>query len=92
MDPQDFYLKLKTTLDQTTTFPSKYLYKFIIPNSKTKIDQIQNIFNHLGAVIETKPSKNGNYISISVLVLMQNANQVIEKYREAGKIEGIVSL
>lgn len=92
MKSEEFYLKLKDSLEKTTQFPSKYLFKFIVPTVKGKIEEVQEIFNHLGAVIDTKPSKNGNYTAVSVLVPMQSADQVIEKYKEASKVEGIVSL
>lgn len=92
MSNEDFYSKLKTTLEETTQFPSKYMFKFIVPNVQEKINSVQNLFNHFGAVIETKNSKNANYVAVSVLVMMANADQVIEKYKEASKIEGIVSI
>ena len=40
-DKEDSYKKLKETLDETTQFPSKYLYKFIIPNDDLKLNQIK---------------------------------------------------
>ncbi len=30
-DKEDFYVKLKDSLDNTTKFPAEYLYKFIVP-------------------------------------------------------------
>lgn len=88
----DFYVNLKSTLDETTKFPSKYLFKFIIPNSSVKVDRIQSIFNFGGAVINTRPSKTGKFISISILIEMPNSDIIIEKYKEADQIEGIISL
>ncbi len=87
-----FYKRLKKKLKKETTFPSKYLYKFIIPANEDSIDQIENLFDHSGAVIDKKASKTGKYVSISVLVVMKNADAVIAKYMEAEKVEGIISL
>lgn len=87
-----FYDKLKITLDETTEFPSKYLYKFIIPNKEKNLSKIQDIFNFGGAVIDTKTSKTGKFMSYSVLVEMPNSDLIIEKYKEADQIEGIISL
>lgn len=87
-----FYKKLKKKLKKDTTFPTKYLYKFIIPANEDNINQIEQLFDHLGAVINKTASKKGKYVSISVLVVMKNADAIIAKYLEAEKVEGIISL
>ncbi len=87
-----FYKKLKKKLKKETTFPSKYLYKFIIPAYKYKINQVEQLFDHMGAVINKSASKTGKYISISALVVMKNADAIIAIYRDAEKVEGIISL
>ncbi|WP_438961427.1 DUF493 family protein [Nonlabens sp.] len=95
MDPkksQDFYKKLKSQLEETSTWPSKYLYKFIVPSQPQKIAQIETIFNGLGAVIVTKESSKGTYTSVSITVIMKSPDAVIEKYKEVGTIEGVISL
>ncbi|MGB5243319.1 MAG: DUF493 family protein [Lutimonas sp.] len=88
----EFYDKLRNSLLETTTFPTQYLYKFIIPTSKEKLKEIENIFNNLGAVMNSKPSSNGKYTSLSIYVKMDNPDMIIEKYKEVGKIEGVISL
>ena len=90
--PEEFYRKLKIQLEDTSTWPSIYLYKFIVPTSEDKINKIQNIFDNPGAVIELKQSKKGTYTSISITVNLANADAVIEKYKEVGKVEGVISL
>lgn len=93
MKKQDeFYRKLKISLEETTIFPSKYMFKFILPANEEKVKEIEDIFNHTGAVINTKVSKTGKYKSLTVLVTMLNAEQIIIKYKEAGKVEGVISL
>jgi putative lipoic acid-binding regulatory protein len=89
---KNFYKKLQKTLDDTTTFPAKYLYKFIIPADKEKLKKIENIFNYGGAVINTKPSKTGKYTSISIHMNMNSSDEIISKYEEVGKINGVISL
>jgi putative lipoic acid-binding regulatory protein len=88
----EIYKKLKLSLDETMTFPSKYLYKFIIPKDTTKLKAIENIFNYGGAVITTKPSKTGKYTSISILIEMNSSEDIISKYVEIGKVKGVISL
>ena len=87
-----FYKKLKKKLKQDTTFPTKYLFKFIVPSEISKIDAIENLFNHQGAVISKKTSKTGKYTSVSIHIIMKKADDIILKYQQAEKIEGIISL
>ena len=77
---------------KSTSWPSDYLYKFIIPSDPEKIKQIGEIFNNTGAVIESKQSRNGKYTSLSVTVNLKDPDEVIAKYREVGLIEGVISL
>lgn len=89
----EFYEKLRTQLYETASWPSEYLYKFIVATEKSKIGTIESIFDNMGAVIKTTPSKNGKYTSISINVQMPTPEKVIEKYKEvAEKVEGIISL
>ena len=89
---QEFYKKLKIQLEETTTFPSKYMYKFIVPTIEGKIEEVTAKFDNLGAHISTKKSKNGKYTSISIQVVMESADAVIVKYKEVSVVEGIISL
>ncbi|WP_024769085.1 DUF493 family protein [Aquimarina macrocephali] len=92
-DPEEFYKKLKEQLANTSLWPTSYLYKFIVPTNAEKIEQIEVIFDNLGAVIHTKQSKNAKYTSVSINVRMKNPDQVINKYKEvAEKVEGVISL
>lgn len=89
---EQFYKKLKKNLKKDTVFPTKYLFKFIIPASEDKIKQVEDIFDFTGAVITKTSSKTGKYISVSVLVIMKKADDIISIYMEAEKVEGIISL
>jgi len=50
------------------------------------------MFDFTGAVITKTSSKTGKYVSLSVLVIMKKADDIILKYMEAEKVEGIISL
>lgn len=89
---EGFYKKLKLQLEDTSSWPADYLYKFIVPTSEDKINQIQDIFDNTGAVIESKQSKKGTYTSISITVNLANADAVIQKYKQVGNVEGVISL
>jgi putative lipoic acid-binding regulatory protein len=89
---EDFYGKLRSKLEETSTFPSKYMFKFIIPADDTKIALIEEMFNHIGAVITTKSSKSNKYKSLTILVMMNSVDEIINKYEEVDTVEGVISL
>lgn len=89
---EEFYARLKEELAGSAEWPSEYLFKFIVPSDKEKILQIEDAFNNMGAVIDTKESKTGKYTSISINVRMAGAQEIIDKYIQLSAIEGIISL
>ncbi len=89
---EKFYNKLRESLNETTRFPADYMYKFIILTVQERIDEVEGIFDNMGAVIKSKPSKNGKYTSLTITVNMKSAEDVIDKYKEVSSVEGIISL
>lgn len=90
---EEFYAKLKQKLNESTTWPSEYLYKFIVKTDKEKIEKLESLFNGLGAVIHTTKSKNGKYTSVSINLILKNPEAVVAKYIEVtNTIEGVISL
>lgn len=89
---QEFYERLKIELDDANVWPAEYLFKFIVPTDKEKIDTVENAFNGMGAVINTTQSKTGKFTSISVNVRMGSSQSIIDKYIEVSTVEGIISL
>ncbi|RMZ51240.1 DUF493 family protein [Flavobacteriaceae bacterium PRS1] len=90
---EEFYKKLKDQLKETSTWPSEYLYKFILKTDVHKIEALESLFNGVGAVIHTTKSKNGKYTSISINLIMKNPEAVVSKYIEVtNTIEGVISL
>jgi putative lipoic acid-binding regulatory protein len=87
-----FYDKLKESLKETTEFPAQYMFKFIILSVPERIQEVERIFDNMGAVITSKPSKNGKYTSLTILVKMNTAEDIIKKYKEVSGVEGIISL
>ena len=91
-DKDAFYENLKNQLDDTTKFPGDYMYKFIVPTDQNQVEEVKDLFNAGGAIIKTKKSKTGKYISISIVLKLQSSTEVISYYRKAEKIKGIISL
>jgi len=89
---EEFFERLKGELENSHAWPAEYLFKFIVPTDKSKIVAVEDAFDGMGAVINTRKSKNGNFTSVSVNVQMENPAQVVNKYIELSVIEGIISL
>jgi len=89
---QEFYDRLKVELETSSTWPSIYLFKFIVPSLQSNIDRVEIAFDCMGAVIKTTKSKTGKFTSISIDVQMKNPQEIIDKYLEVSTIEGIISL
>lgn len=86
----DQFDKLRELLAELN-YPSVYLYKFIIKKDADKLLAIKKCFDE-SAEIETKPSKNGNYISVSIKEMMLNSEDIIERYKRVGEIDDVIKL
>ena len=89
---EEFYERLREQLLLHTTWPAPYLYKFIIPAQLEKLAELEAIFDGTNAKIQTKDSSKGSYTSISIHVIINSPDAVIEKYLEVSKVEGVISL
>lgn len=89
---KDFYKRLTQQLTDDSTWPSTYLYKFILPSDIEKVAEIRSIFKGIGAEIIIKDSSKGTYSSVSIKVLMESPQAVVEKYIEVSSVEGVISL
>jgi hypothetical protein len=86
----DVLERLKSQLE-LQEWPDVYFFKFIVPNAPEKIAQVSALF-HDEAEITMHQSKTGKYISFSVKEMMLDVDSILDKYREAAKIEGIIAL
>ncbi|WP_430613673.1 DUF493 family protein [Flavobacterium sp. JP2137] len=89
---EEFYIRLKDELEKDTSWPSEYLFKFIVPSSSEKIATIEASFDGQSAIILTKESSTGKFTSVSIRVVMTSPQFVVDKYVELSSIEGILSL
>jgi uncharacterized protein len=82
--------KLKVQLE-LQEWPDVYLFKFIVPNNSEAIALTSALFDNESEVV-MHPSKNGNYMSISAKEMMLDVNSILDKYKKASLIKGIISL
>jgi putative lipoic acid-binding regulatory protein len=83
-----FFDQLKSRLDTVHTWPSNYLFKFIVPlHKKSELMKVLPT-----GLIEEKLSRTGKYISVSLNTRVEASDDIIAVYQRAALIEGIVSL
>ena len=75
-------------LENNHNFPGEYIFKFITkPKHQHKVESLLK-----GAKVKIKTSSGNKYLSITMKRKMQSSREVIEVYKKACKIEGIISL
>ena len=90
---KNFYKNLKQLLDDTSTWPSEYIYKFIYSSKSENIEILRDIFKASNADFKIKTSKNGKYTSVSVKIIAKNPDLIIENYKKvADRIENVILL
>jgi hypothetical protein len=75
-------------LDQYHSWPVLYVFKFIVPRGKD--DEVKKLFPLHSAT--EKESKNGNYTSLTIQMMVPSADAVIDVYQKASGIEGLIAL
>ncbi|MBT3586130.1 MAG: DUF493 domain-containing protein [Halobacteriovoraceae bacterium] len=84
----DQFKNLKNLLEDSYTFPCEYKYKFIV--KFPKCDELKAKMK--GFEIVEKPSKNGNFVSLTVTGTFETSDAIIEVYHRVAGIEGVISL
>jgi hypothetical protein len=87
MDPA-WIEAFREKLDQHHSWPSLYMFKFIVPRGKEA--EVKELFP-LHTTSE-KESKNGKYISLTFQMMMPSGKAVITVYEKASAIEGLIAL
>lgn len=88
----DFYLTFKEKLEEIHTFPSDYIFKFIVASEQSNIAKVYSIFENAEASFSVRDSKNGKYSSITVKAPVSDANDVVIYYRQVAALEGVIML
>ncbi len=78
----------KEKLEGTHTFPGPYTFKFIVSAEKQKV--VERLLE--GAEISLKPSSGNKYVSVTLNRQMETGEEVIEVYKKANQIEGLIAL
>ncbi|EMS32800.1 hypothetical protein C943_00806 [Mariniradius saccharolyticus AK6] len=78
----------KEKLEAQTSFPTLYMFKFIVPSGKE---------NEIGAILPNnkmtlKTSSNGTYVSATIRAMMPSSDAILAVYDKAAEVEGVISL
>jgi putative lipoic acid-binding regulatory protein len=83
--------RFKDKLIETMTFPSVYMFKLIVPSENRSIALVENLFEE-DADIHTKESGGGKYTSITAKQVVMHADDIINIYKKASTINGVIFL
>ena len=73
-------------LDEQTEWPAPYIFKFIVP-----VEQMPAFLERFEQTdLKTRPSKNNNYIGVTMQPVMASVDDVRAVYERAFEVEGII--
>ncbi len=73
-------------LDEQTEWPAPYLFKFIVP-----VEHMPAFTSRFeGVELQTRPSKNNNYIGVTMTPVMASVESVRAIYEKAFEVPGII--
>lgn len=90
MSKSDQFDTLKQRL-QELEWPGVYYFKFICPSDEETLAKVTALFS-ADTDLNMRPSKKGNYISVSAKEVMVDAQAVINVYEKSAQIKGVISL
>jgi uncharacterized protein len=82
------YANLKQKLDEQFAWPMLYMFKFIVPEANK--EKVISLFKKHD--VSSRNSKNGNYVSLTIQMFMMSSEDVIDVYKKASTIDGLIAL
>jgi putative lipoic acid-binding regulatory protein len=80
--------RFQALLDESTEWPSEYLFKFIVP--RDNLNEVRTLFRDLP--LQVRESRKGNYVGVTARLEMHSSDEVIAIYTSAAKIDDIILL
>jgi hypothetical protein len=79
--------RLREVLESTCSWPGEYTFKFVVPRASA---------SHLIALLgdlpySERPSRTGKYLAVTVCARMDSSAAVIDLYRRAAEVKGLLS-
>ena len=85
------YYRLKSVLEQNKEWPLSYMFKFIVPNKEGKVEKVINVFPK-DADKSFKYTDSLKYVSITCVLEMNNAEEIITITEAAMAVPGVMML
>lgn len=89
-EPQNFDA-LRDRLVKEHTWPTVYMFKFIAPAENRIFARLFELFPP-HAEFQQRNSSSGKYVSVTVKEVMLSSDEVVDIYRKASAIEGVMVL
>ena len=83
--------KIRQSLNHVHDWPSLYMFKFIVPTISDKFEALTKVFPGEIDLI-TKQSSNGKYTSVTIKIVVIDADEVFRIHKDVSLIEGVISL
>jgi putative lipoic acid-binding regulatory protein len=88
----DFYSRFFNQLLESQAWPGVYIFKFIVKAESDQLATLKSYFDATQSTFSEKQSSKKTFTSLSVTVTMENPERVIEIYKKASTLEGIITL
>lgn len=72
-------------------WPQKYMFKFVMPNEKAKLDSVLEALPQNGD-IRFRNSSGDKFVCVTCVATMKSADAVIDVTSKACAVEGVISL
>lgn len=83
--------KLRQVLLKSKTWPMRYMYKFIVPNSGDRVNKVVALLPE-GSNPTFKASKDLHYVAVTLVANVCSPDEVIETTQRAMEVEGVIAL
>ena len=87
----DFYSRFYDQLLESQVWPGVYLFKFIVKAESDHLNTLKSYFDNDEPQFSEKQSSKKTFTSLSVKVKMETPDSVIQIYKKASTLEGIIT-
>lgn len=84
--------KFRAQLEKGMTFPGEYPFKFIVKSDSDARERLEAVFAGTGARTSSVASAKGNYVSLTIVMPVENPQQIIDKYNAVADIPQVIKL